>query len=231
VLKSIQKTSAPTFGIDGFEIVRDVLSREQVSSIADEVSIDHEVLRQTGIRNLEKKFRSIAQVADDACVKSIAASHLTGIPRLVRALFFDKTGERNWSVAWHQDRTVTLNRRLRMKGWGPWTLKDGVHHVSVPRQVLDQMVTIRLHLDDADEDSGCLMVLPRSHSFGILDNEEINTLVANGKPTSCAVSLGDAVVMHPLILHASGKAKRSTHRRVVHLEYSSYELPLGASWA
>jgi ectoine hydroxylase-related dioxygenase (phytanoyl-CoA dioxygenase family) len=65
--------------------------------------------------------------------------------------------------SWHQDRTVTLNRRIAMAGWGQWSQKDGVHHVQPPHAVLDQMVTIRLHLDDTDEAGGCLYVIPGSH--------------------------------------------------------------------
>jgi ectoine hydroxylase-related dioxygenase (phytanoyl-CoA dioxygenase family) len=204
---------------------------EVVDAIKAEVSVDHEILRRTGIRNLEKKFRSIARVAADQSVLSIGRSLLGRPHRLVRALFFDKTPERNWFVAWHQDRTVTLDRRVEMAGWGSWTRKDGVHHAQPPRTVLDQMVTIRLALDKADEEGGCLKVIPGSHRLGILTQNEIDRAVAASTPRACVVEAGDAVVMHPLVLHSSRKSQRSSHRRVVHLEYSSYDLPSDVSWA
>jgi ectoine hydroxylase-related dioxygenase (phytanoyl-CoA dioxygenase family) len=215
----------------GFEIRSAVLSLEVIDAIKAEVSVDHEILRRTGIRNLEKKFRSIARVAADPSVLSIGGSLLRRPHKLVRALFFDKTPERNWFVAWHQDRTVALNRRIEMAGWGPWTRKDGVHHAQPPRAVLDQMVTIRLAVDDADEDGGCLNIIPGSHRLGILTQGEIDRTVAVSTPRACIVAAGDAVIMHPLVLHSSRKSQRATHRRVVHLEYSSYELPSGVSWA
>jgi ectoine hydroxylase-related dioxygenase (phytanoyl-CoA dioxygenase family) len=93
------------------------------------------------------------------------------------------------------------------------------------------MVTIRLHVDDADEESGCLHVIPGSHRIGILTRDEIGRTVTDSLPLACAVEAGDAVAMHPLVLHSSAKSRRSAHRRVVHLEYSSYELPFGISWA
>lgn len=220
-----------TFAVDGLEIRSAVLSLEVIDAIKAEVSVDHEILRRTGIRNLQKKFPSIARVAADQSVLSIGCSLLGRPHRLVRALFFDKTPERNWFVAWHQDRTVTLNRRAEMAGWGPWTRKEGVHHAQPPRAVLDQMVTIRLALDDADEAGGCLNVIPGSHRLGILTQKEIDRAVAVSAPRACVVVAGDAVIMHPLVLHSSRKSQRSTHRRVVHLEYSSYELPSGVSWA
>jgi ectoine hydroxylase-related dioxygenase (phytanoyl-CoA dioxygenase family) len=220
-----------TFVTDGVEIRPAVLSSQEIANIQAEVSVDHEILRRTGIRNLEKKFGSIAQIAADSSVLSIAASVLGNTPQLVRALFFDKTEERNWSVAWHQDRTVTLNQRVEIDGWGSWTQKEGVHHAQPPRDVLDSIVTIRLHVDDADEERGCLLVIPKSHRLGVLTQNEIGRVVTNSRPKACVVSAGDAVIMHPLVLHSSAKSRNPDHRRVVHLEYSSYELPLGVSWA
>jgi ectoine hydroxylase-related dioxygenase (phytanoyl-CoA dioxygenase family) len=220
-----------TFAADGIEIRPAVLSSSEINDIKAEVSVDHEILRRTGIRNLEKKFESIARVAADSAVLSIAASLLGATPRLVRALFFDKTPQRNWFVAWHQDRTVTLDRRVEIAGWGPWSRKDGVYHAQPPRSVLDHMVTIRLHVDEVDEEGGCLYVIPGSHRLGILTRDEIERAAAVSAPRACVVKAGDAVIMHPLLLHSSRKSRRSAHRRVVHFDYSSYELPPGVSWA
>jgi ectoine hydroxylase-related dioxygenase (phytanoyl-CoA dioxygenase family) len=220
-----------TFATDGVEIRPAVLSAEKLETIKAEVSVDHEIVRRTGIRNLEKKFASIADVAADRAVLSIAETSLSGTPRLVKALFFDKTPNRNWFVAWHQDRTVTLNRRQTMAGWKSWTEKEGVHHVQPPAAVLGHMVTIRIHVDDADEAGGCLQIIPRSHELGILTQDGVRQAVATSAPHACVVAAGDAVIMRPLILHSSPKSRRQAHRRVVHLEYSSYELPTGTSWA
>jgi hypothetical protein len=52
-------------------------------------------VRRTGIRNLEKKFASIADVAADPVISSIAETLLGGTPQLIRALFFDKTPNRH----------------------------------------------------------------------------------------------------------------------------------------
>jgi hypothetical protein len=119
-------TKCQAFATDGVEIRPAVLSTEEIESVKTEVSVDHEIMRRTRIRNLEKKFESIARIAAAPPVLSIAESLLGRSPQLVRALLFDKTPERNWFVSWHQDRTVALKRRFEMAGWGPWTLKDGV---------------------------------------------------------------------------------------------------------
>jgi ectoine hydroxylase-related dioxygenase (phytanoyl-CoA dioxygenase family) len=208
-----------------------VLDAEQMEAIRKEVSIDHEAIRRGGVRNLERKFASVAKVTQLPEVLCIAESLLGAPARLVRALFFDKTPGTNWFVGWHQDRTVTLNCRSPLEGWTKWTKKDGVHHVHPPLSVLNSMVTIRLHVDPADRENGCLCVIQGSHRLGILTPMAIAKHAAGSKPMVCIADAGDALIMHPLILHSSLKSRSDRHRRVVHLEYSSHELPQGLSWA
>ncbi len=219
------------FEKDGVEIRRSLLSRDTVESVKTDIDLNSPELRKHGIRNLEKKFESIARLGSDDRLLSLAGNLLCGDVSLVRALFFDKTPDKNWLVAWHQDKTVTLNAPADLSGWGPWTLKDGVHHAQVPESVLNQMLTIRLHLDSTDEGNGCLEVIPGSHEHGVLERHEIAELVGSGRVFPCVADAGDAVVMRPHLLHRSQKSTQPSHRRVVHLEFSSFELPAGRSWA
>ena len=70
-----------TLEVDGIELRAAILSSEELDFIKADVSIGHEILRRTGIRNLEKKFESIARVANSPSVLSTAASVLNGTPR------------------------------------------------------------------------------------------------------------------------------------------------------
>jgi hypothetical protein len=54
-------------------------------------------------------------------------------------------------VSWHQDVTIAVRARGRSAGVRPWSVKDGVPHVQAPAELLEQMITLRLHLDDCDE--------------------------------------------------------------------------------
>ncbi|MGE3531395.1 MAG: phytanoyl-CoA dioxygenase family protein [Steroidobacteraceae bacterium] len=215
----------------GVDIRRNVLAEEDIQFVIADISLDSDLLRQGGIRNLEKKFASIARLVADTTILDMASSLLDGTPQLVRALFFDKTPEKNWFVAWHQDKIVTLNKKAAMAGWGPWSVKDGVCHVQPPCAVLDHMLTIRLHVDPADEYSGCLKVMPGTHRLGILQQTEIDRIATSRSAVECVVSAGDAVIMRPHVLHASSRSTRRSHRRVIHLEYSDYKLPQDISWA
>jgi len=219
-----------SFEKDGVEIRRSLISRDIIEYIKADIDLESEKLKKYGIRNLEKKFKSISDLSKDENILTIARNLLNNPVHLVRAIFFDKTPDKNWFVTWHQDKTVTLNKKIQSEGWGPWTIKDEIHHVQPPIAVLNSMITFRLHLDPADDKNGCLNVIPETHKLGILKQNEIDELVKTYPTVPCIVESSDAVIMRPHLLHSSSKAEKPDHRRVVHLEYSSYKLPDGVSW-
>ncbi len=219
------------FEKDGVEIRKALLSQKDIEIVKSDIDLESDIFQKYGVRNLEKKFSSISRLVADEKILSIAQTLLNGRVSLVRAIFFDKTPQKNWFVTWHQDKMVTLDRKTNIEGWSAWTLKDGIHHVQPPVAVLNKMVTFRLHIDSSDVENGCLKVIPGTHKYGILKQEEIDKIVACEAAVSCEVDTGDAVIMRPHILHSSSKARNPDHRRVVHIEYSSYELPDGVSWA
>ena len=68
---------------------------------------------------------------------------------LVRGLFFDKPPERTWSLPWHKDMTLAVrDHAVTSAALSKPTLKAGVPHVEGSREVLDAMLTLRIHLDD-----------------------------------------------------------------------------------
>ena len=156
--------------------------------------------------------------------------HLIEEPFPVRAIYFDKSPESNWLVAWHQDLTLALRSRADVSGFGPWSTKDGVPHVQPPVEMLQQMLTVRLHLDDADETNGALRVLPGTHLSGRLLSERIQELRIHQPDYLCVASAGDAMLMRPLLLHASSRSDSVRHRRVLHIEYAAFALPGGLEW-
>ncbi len=149
----------------------------------------------------------------------------------VKATLFDKTAAANWKVPWHQDLTIAVRRRLETTGFGPWSMKDGVPHVQPPVSVLEALVALRLHLDDTPEENGALRVVVASHRLGRIPEAQIAAVRANGRERVATVPAGGVMVMSPLLLHASSASSRPEHRRVLHVEYSSFALPAGLKWA
>src|SRR4051794_6230525 len=92
------------------------------------------------------------------------------------------------------------------------------------------MLAIRIHLDDCGEDNGALRVIPGSHRLGRLTSEQIDETVAAHEVVTCAASCGSALLMKPLLLHASSAALCPAHRRVLQVEFAADELPSGLRW-
>jgi ectoine hydroxylase-related dioxygenase (phytanoyl-CoA dioxygenase family) len=213
---------------DGFEIVRSVLTENEVDDLRHALSV---MKVAPGHRSLMRQVPEVAALAVAPEVLSLLTRLLGAEPFPVRSIFFDKTPEANWLVPWHQDLTIALKTKLDLPGYGPWSIKEGVPHVQPPVELLQSMVTIRLHLDDCDESNGALRVIPGSHRSGKLPAAKIAEIRSQKEEVICVVQSGDAVLMHPLLLHASSEAQSPLHRRVVHLEYATYPLPAGLDWA
>src|ERR1700694_2755963 len=89
------------------------------------------------------------------------------------------------------------------------------------------MLSVRIHLDDCNEDNGALRVLPGSHKLGRLTAEQIAEKQRSIAPVSCAVHEGGVVLMRPLLLHSSSAAPAPSHRRVNNIDYASSQLDGG----
>ncbi|RBP45641.1 phytanoyl-CoA dioxygenase PhyH [Roseimicrobium gellanilyticum] len=175
----------------------------------------------------------ISSLARSSRLLALVAPHLQceHAPRPVRAIYFNKSSDTNWLVAWHQDLTICVQEKMDVDGFGPWSVKHDVPHVQPPIAMLENMITIRLHLDDADETNGALKVLPGSHAHGRLSAEAIQHWRQHTPEHLCTARAGDALLMRPLLLHASGRSTSDKQRRVLHIEYAGYDLPTGMQWA
>jgi len=147
----------------------------------------------------------------------------------VRGILFNKTRSSNWKVVWHQDLTIAVRERRDVDGFGPWTVKAGVLHVQPPAEIMRAILAIRLHLDESGIDNGPLRVIAGSHQEGRLSAEQISSWEKENFVT-CTVPQGGALLMRPLLLHASSVCANPKSRRVIHLEFAGAELPHGLEW-
>jgi ectoine hydroxylase-related dioxygenase (phytanoyl-CoA dioxygenase family) len=111
--------------------------------------------------------------------------------------------------------------RRELSGWGPWSVKEGVIYAHAPAAALEQVLALRIHLDDSTDTNGPLRVLPGTHTMGLLTDEAIGQLVRDIRPVNCLAAAGGVVAMRPLIVHASSKSLIETPRRVLHIEYTA----------
>jgi hypothetical protein len=148
----------------------------------------------------------------------------------VRAVFFDKTAGANWSVAWHQDRTIVVRARHNVPGFGPWSMKAGTLHVEPPFDVIARMITLRAHLDDSNANNAPLMIVPGSHRLGRIPAGQAAALAQRLGHDICLANAGDVWVYATPIVHRSERARIPDRRRVLHVDYANAPLPSPLEW-
>lgn len=218
----------------GFDILTEMYSADEVERIL--ITIQQASDNSTAFRKTADLF-AIRQVLKE--IPDLTALVLNGKLRtwintnfgtgyfIVKSIYFDKPGNSNWFVAYHQDLTISVDKKIALEGFGPWTVKQEQFAVQPPADFLKNMFTIRIHLDDTDEQNGALKVIPGSH-LTICRPEAIDRSTV--LETICVVPKGGVMIMKPLLLHASGRTQNGKNRRVLHIEFCNKELPAPIQW-
>ena len=146
---------------------------------------------------------------------------------IVRSLFFDKPPGKSWALPWHKDYMIAVKALGREGVFTNPGTTAGVPQVKAPRELLETMLTVRVHLDDMHEDNGPLRVVPGSHKhYAMAEDDAV-------APVTIVCRAGDVLLMRPLLTHASGRSKpgNGAHRRILHLECApSVALADGYEW-
>lgn len=205
---------------DGFAIVRDVLNGPEAVSLREELKEANLPRSRAGIRHVLNQ-PGVSRFANDSRVLRVVRNILSENAIPFRATLFDKSPTSNWLVMWHQDTALPLTTKDEAEGWGPWSVKDGVTYAHAPARALEQVLAVRLHLDDSNLGNGPLRILPGTHKAGVLTDQEIQDFSEKIRSIDCPVSLGGVLLMRPLIVHSSSKSTVSQPRRVLHIEYAA----------
>jgi ectoine hydroxylase-related dioxygenase (phytanoyl-CoA dioxygenase family) len=220
-----------SFPENGYAIAPNILQQEEIELIKIKIARAIKSDSDYGIRNIAKKVPAIETLAHSAKIINSVTTYLGSSPKLVRAIYFNKTQNNNWFVGWHQDKTIAVVQKIDTPGFINWTTKQGVIHVQPPESIMQQIITVRLHLDKTGIDKGALQLIPKSHRQGILSQIQIDRLKDSSNSIICELNAGDALIMSPLILHSSSKSRSTKERAIIHLEYSAIDLPNNLTWA
>jgi ectoine hydroxylase-related dioxygenase (phytanoyl-CoA dioxygenase family) len=220
----------------GFAIVGGVLDDDAVSCLLAQLERVERCASASkreqvyAIRNLLEVMPAMRELAGCERVRRLVEPVLGANAFPVQGIFFDKPEHANWKVPWHQDLSIPVKARMEVPGFGPWSVKARVPHVQPPAWLLERMLIVRLHLDACGEQNGPLRVIAVSHRHGRLDRMQLERWRDRGEETACLVPRGGALLMRPLLLHASSPAEAPGHRRVIHLVYTADPLPDGLEW-
>jgi len=172
----------------------------------------------------------LATWIDESSVLRAAEAILGTGAQPVRAILFDKSEETNWSVGWHQDRTIAVRKRAEEPGFDHWTMKSGVRHAEPPPAVIERLITARIHLDAVDETNSPLMVAPGSHRLGRIGEPDVAAVVERCGSVSCLAQRGDVWLYRTSILHASERSSSGAGRRVLQIDFANEDLPGRLEW-
>lgn len=221
---------------NGFAIINNIYSLDEIEQILAAINLvdtTKETFRKSedifAIRQfLNEVPETIKYIFNDNLKSNIR--HLLGDNYfVVKSIYFDKPETSNWYVSYHQDLTISVDKKLDFDGFGPWTLKQNQFAVQPPLEILESIFTIRIHLDKTNEHNGALKVISGSHLKKIYRSETIDWTIES--ETICNVDRGGIMIMKPLLLHSSGRTTNNKKRRVIHIEFSNKELQTGLKWA
>jgi ectoine hydroxylase-related dioxygenase (phytanoyl-CoA dioxygenase family) len=220
----------------GFSTIEGVYSPEAVQKllrVIDHADSDKATFRKSAdlfaIRQFLKEVPAAFDLVFTDQLKALLSQVMGEDYFVVKSIYFDKPETSNWYVAYHQDLTISVDKQLSIPGFGPWTTKQNQYAVQPPITFLEDIITVRIHLDHTDDQNGALKVIPGSHLNQITRPEHINW--TQESPTTCAVPQGGVMLMKPLLLHSSGRTTNHKKRRVIHIECASKEPPGGLQWA
>ncbi|BAU53617.1 phytanoyl-CoA dioxygenase family protein [Mucilaginibacter gotjawali] len=220
----------------GFSVFEDIYTIDEINSIGailNKADRSEKTFRQTAdlfaIRQFLKVLPEVKPLVFNQNLRSVIDALFGNDYFVVKSIYFDKPEKSNWFVAWHQDLTISVDKKADVPGYSAWTVKHDQFSVQPAVEILKDIFTIRIHLDDTDGNNGALKVIPGSHLKGIYRAEEI---VWNSEaPITCNVKSGGIMIMRPLLMHASDRTTSNKTRRVIHIEFSRDKLPLGLNWA
>ncbi len=211
----------------GYAIIPDVLGTDEISNVERFINdIGNDV---AGTRRLIDR-PWCRELADRFTLDTRLSGALPTDARAVQCTLFVKSTASNWLVSIHQDLSIPVAERVDDPEYHGWSEKEGELFVQPPVSILNEVVAVRLHLDDSDEFSGALRVVPGSHRFGRL-TAALAKKVRSAQGEVCVrVPRGGVMVMKPLLLHASSKASINHRRRVLHFVFGPASLPGPLRW-
>jgi ectoine hydroxylase-related dioxygenase (phytanoyl-CoA dioxygenase family) len=213
--------------LPGFVVLRGIVPASECDRVAQHLGRpatgragSRALLNEVWCRDLGAAIASHPRVASLLPANAVA----------VQCTLFEKSPESNWLVAFHQDLSIPVAARVESDACTGWSEKDGLTFVQPPVDVLAQMLAVRVQIDESAGRDGALRVIPGSHRNGKVPSGDVASIRAKQGEVSCEVERGGALVLRPLLIHASSKITGARPRRVLHFLFGPASLPHGLRW-
>ncbi|MGR9089864.1 MAG: phytanoyl-CoA dioxygenase family protein [Gammaproteobacteria bacterium] len=216
-LNDKQNRSIARMAIDGYVVVDHLLQADEIDRVDESLrGIDVEAAGDR--RFLDREWcRLLAHVIRHRLLKMRL---LYRASQPVLCTYFRKDPGSTGSVSLHRELHVPLAARCDSTQFSNWTEKQGIPHARATRDLLATMLVVHVHVDAGEIGDGELCVVPGSHDGADADAERV----------ACTASRGGAIVLSPLLLHASPPSASLKPHRVLHFLFGPGDLPGGARW-
>ena len=215
------------FDAGGFQIKNDVFSKKEIQQILDFLE-KKQIEKLFGIRGFLKTHLELNALIFNKKLVSIINS-IAENSKIIKSIYFDKPPNANWIVNWHQDLTINVKGKTEDDKFKNWRFLKDRTVVQPPLDILENIFTIRIHLDKCTIKNGALQVVSHSHKDGVVNlAHEVSNL--NSIKKICEVEQGGILIMKPLLFHSSRRTENQKNRRVIHIEFSNKILPRGMEW-
>ena len=206
----------------GYAIAPAVMGPTQLASI--EEALASVPLAGAGTRNL-LEFPWCRTLVDLLRQCTQVAAALPRKPVAVQCTLFDKSLEKNWLVALHQDLSIPVRERVPHPECTGWSEKEGVLYVQPPVAVLELLVAVRAHLDDCGSASGPLRVVPGSAACLRRPPGRCASRAATSSASLAGVT--SYYCARSCFIH---RPRLRAPRRVLHFLFGPQELTCGLKW-
>src|SRR5689334_10725624 len=115
---------------NGFTFIQDIFGQDEIAKILtviESTDQSNPTFLKTddlfAIRQFLKEVPQIKPLVFNSKLKTIINDLFGNDYFLAKSIYFDKPEKSNWFVAWHQDLTISVDKRVPINGYGPWTVK------------------------------------------------------------------------------------------------------------
>jgi len=212
---------------DGFTILENVYSKIEINNILQFLE-KQDIEKSFGIRYFLKSFPNLIPYIFNNNTLTIIQK-IAPKANVIKSIYFDKPPNANWIVNWHQDLTINVEGKIEDKNFKNWRILKDRTVVQPPLSFLENIFTIRIHLDKCTTENGALRIVKKSHQNGIVPLQGKSTEL-NQNEEICEIDEGGILIMKPLLFHSSKRTENNKNRRVIHIEFCDQKLPLGLQW-
>ena len=141
---------------NGYSILNDLYTDNEISKILDciqNAEQNEKSFMKTkdlfAIRQLIKNIPELSSFLFNQKLTELLSELSESEYFLTKAIYFDKPSQSNWFVAYHQDLSISVDKKAELNNYSNWTFKKSQYGVQPPIEILEDTITIRIHLVNA----------------------------------------------------------------------------------